>query len=167
MLKTIGLIILILSGTLKGVTVSEKYSKRVRFLRSYIDFLIHLKSQISYSEKTLFEILKNYSCPQILKTRLNKCLQNFDSDSFENLWKNAFLDAYIETGITSEENSMIINFGKEIGKYDVSEQINYISYSLDFFQNHIKDALDNLNSKGKLPIIIGVCLGFAVALILM
>ena len=94
-------------------------------------------------------------------------MQNFDSDSFENLWKNAFLDAYIETGITSEENSMIINFGKEIGKYDISEQINYINYSLDFFQNHIKDALNNLNSKGKLPIIIGVCLGFAVALILM
>lgn len=145
--------------------MSEKYSKRVKFLRSYIDFLIHLKSQISYSGKTLSEILSNYSCPQILETRLKKCLQN--SDSFEDSWKNAFSDVYVETGISIEENSMIINFGREIGKYDISQQMNHIDYSIDFFQNHIKDALNNLNSKGKLPIILGVCLSFAVALILL
>lgn len=156
---------MILSGAMKGILISEKYSKRVQFLRSYINFLIHLKSEISYSGKTLFEILSSYSCQKILKSRINKCLQNLDS--FENSWKRAFSDIAYEASITAEENSMILNFGREIGKYDISEQINHINYSLDFFQNDIKDAQNNLNSKRKLPIIIGVCLSFAVALILM
>ncbi len=115
MLKVAGLIILIISGTLKGISISEKYLKRVRFLHSYINFLIHLKSEISYTGKTLFEILKNYSCPKPLETRLNKCLTDSKFNSFENSWENAFSDISYETGITNDETAMIINFGKELG----------------------------------------------------
>lgn len=166
MLKTAGLIILIISGTLKGISISGKYLKRVRFLHSYINFLIHLKSEISYTGKTLFEILKNYSCSNPLKTRLNQCLNSSMFNSFEDSWKNAFSDISYETGITDDETAMIINFGKELGNYNIQEQINHINHYINLFQIKIKDAQNKLNSKGKLPIIMGICISFAIALIL-
>lgn len=166
MLKVAGLIILIISGTLKGISISEKYLKRVRFLHSYINFLIHLKSEISYTGKTLFEILKNYSCPKSLETRLNKCLTDSKFNSFENSWENAFSDISYETGITNDETAMIINFGKELGNYNIQEQISHINHYINLFQIKIKDAQNKLNSKGKLTIILGICISFAIALIL-
>lgn len=166
MLKVAGLIILIISGTLKGISISEKYLKRVRFLNSYINFLIHLKSEISYTGKTLFEILKNYSCPKPLETRLNKCLTDSKFNSFENSWENAFSDISYETGITNDETAMIINFGKELGNYNIQEQISHINHYINLFQIKIKDAQNKLNSKGKLTIILGICISFAIALIL-
>ncbi len=163
-MKFVGMIIVVLSGALAGISVSEKYSKRVKFLRSYIDLLMHLKSEISYSEKTILEILKNYCCDNFLKSKLNLCLKETEIKSLANSWEHVFSNINSETGITKEENSMIINFGKELGSYSISEQINHINHYLDLFNIHIRDAESQLRNKGKLPIIMGICLSFAASL---
>lgn len=163
-MKFVGMIIVVLSGALAGISVSEKYSKRVKFLRSYIDLLMHLKSEISYSEKTILEILKNYCCDNFLKSKLNLCLKETEIKSLANSWEHVFSNINSETGITKEENSMIINFGKELGSYSISEQINHINHYLDLFNTHIRDAESQLRNKGKLPIIMGICLSFAASL---
>lgn len=163
-MKFVGMIIVVLSGALAGISVSEKYSKRVKFLRSYIDLLMHLKSEISYSEKTILEILKNYCCDSFLKSKLNLCLKEAKTKSLKDSWEYVFSNINSETGITKEENSLIVNFGQELGNYSISEQINHINHYLGLFNIHIRDAEDQFKNKSKLPIIMGICLSFAAGL---
>ena len=76
MIKIIGIIILVISGTLGGYAVSEKYARKVSFLSQLTDFMLNLKTEIRYSGKPLCEILENYSCGDPLKQYINICINH-------------------------------------------------------------------------------------------
>ncbi len=145
--------------------MSEKYTKKVNFLRQYMDLIFNLKTDIRYCAKPLGEILKNYSCDEPLNRYLSKCIDYLKEKPFSDSWKDAFSNLTQETGISEEEAQIILNFGAELGNCDVEGQLNYLDHNLNIIKNHLSEAIENRKTKGKLPIILGAGLSLSVALL--
>jgi stage III sporulation protein AB len=165
MIKIIGIIALVMSGVSGGFAVSEKYTRRVNFLRQFTDLILSLKTEIRYSGKPLYEILKSYSCEEPLSSYIIKCTSCLKEKSFGESWKGAFADSAEKSGVLGEEAEIIMNFGNELGNCDIEGQINYLDHNLSIIKNYLSEAMENRKSKGKLPIILGAGLSLSVALL--
>lgn len=154
-----------MSGVLGGFAVSEKYTKKVIFLRQCVDFIINLKTEIRYSQKPLCEILKNYFCIEPLSKYISICASYLKEECFEDSWKKAFANVSKEIGISKEKADVIINFGNELGSCDTEGQINYLDHNLNIIKDYLNEEIENKKTKGNLPIILGAGLSFSIALL--
>ena len=156
---------MLISGTLGGLAVSEKYFKRVDFLRSYINFLIYLKNEIRYSQKNILEIIKSYSVRGDLSICFKKFIENMKENSFQKSWVNAFVECSNVIGIDSQEEKEILNFSKNFGSCDIEGQITYLNHSLETFGDFLNIALESKKKKGNIPVVLG--LGISLCIVLM
>ena len=154
-----------MSGILGGFAVSEKYTVKVIFLRQFVDLIINLKTEIRYSQKPLYEILKSCSCGEPLRRYINSCVSHLKEKCFEDSWKEAFANLSKETGISKEKADVIINFGNELGSCDTQGQINYLEHNLNIIKTYLNEAIENKKTKGNLPIVLGASLSLSIAIL--
>ncbi len=156
---------MLISGTLGGLAVSEKYFKRVDFLRSYINFLIYLKNEIQYSQKNILEIIKSYSVRGDLNTYFTNFIENMEKNSFQKSWVNAFSGCSSVVGIDLQEEKEVLNFSKNFGSCDIKGQVTYLNHSLKTFENFLNIALESKKKKGNIPVVVGVGMSLCTALL--
>lgn len=166
MVKIIGFIIVIISGTLGGFAVYEKQRNKLKFFRQYLDFIENIKNEIRYSGKNLFDILSTYRCEYPFKIYIDKSIDNLSKLSFEDSWKKSFKLCVKDLGISGSEESLIVNFGLGLGKSDTQSQINHCEHNLQMAKPHLKKLQDDYHSKGKLPLIVGTGCGIVIALLI-
>lgn len=166
MVKIIGFIIVIISGTLGGFAVYEKQRNKLKFFRQYLDFIENIKNEIRYSGKNLFDILSTYRCEYPFKIYIDKSIDNLSKFSFEDSWKKSFKLCVKDLGISDSEESLIVNFGLGLGKSDTQSQISHCEHNLQMAKPHLKKLQDDYHSKGKLPLIVGTGCGIVIALLI-
>ncbi len=162
-----GVLILILTGTIGGYSAAIKLSRKLRFLEGYAQFIKVCQNEIRYTGRYLSDIIKNYNAEGIFSLYLDKCCNYISfGEPFPKSWEKAFSSIPCELSVSPRLTEIIINFGLGLGVNDVEGQMSHCQYNYELVQPYIQTVREEKNTKGKLYSILGVCLGIAVSLFL-
>jgi len=164
-IKILGLFIVIISCSLMGVSVYEKYYRRTVFLKSYLEFIIYLKNEINYKQNQIFSVLENYNSSTSINFYISKLLNYLKKYPLEYSWSKTFEKISSENGVSQDEENIIKEFGKQLCSLDLEMEINILHHHIETLKIHLNEAIDVKKSKGKLPIILGLSIGFFIAII--
>lgn len=164
-IKILGLFIVIISCFLVGVSVYEKYYRRTVFLKSYLEFIIYLKNEINYKQNQIYNILANYRNQTNINIYISRLLNYLKKYPLEYSWCKVFENISSENGVSQDEENIIKEFGKQLCSLDLEMEINILHHHIETLKIHLNEAIDVKKSKGKLPIILGLSIGFFIAII--
>ena len=92
MVRVIGCLMIIISGSLGGIYFSSKLKNRVDFLKDFTSFLKSLKIHLRYTSADIFTVLPMCSDSKILKPIFLK-MNNINTDnSLSEIWNNSFTE---------------------------------------------------------------------------
>lgn len=164
-IKFFGLFMIVSSCFLVGLSIYEQYYRRIVFLKDYMNFIIYIKSEISYTQSPIKNILGRYNKSSCLKRHISKLLQNLKTNSLECSWHLVFHGISKENGVLLEEENTIAEFGKQLGICDTETQTKILNYHIKTIDTYLKEATMVKKSKGNLPIVLALCFGLFIAII--
>lgn len=140
--------------------------EHIKFLEAYISLILEIKTEIKYSQKTLFQILKGYGSGKFLSPIIEKCLKFSENCSFETAWQKAFSGLGKNYFLSSEEENLVKNFALKLGSSDITSQENYCDYNISLVKPFLETALKNKAKNKNLPIVLGFCISLIVSIVL-
>ncbi len=155
---------LVTSGGFGGYLAACRYARKALFLKQYAEFISNVSTQIRFTGCPLSEILKNQFVPEPLGVYINKCSQLLNHYPFLEAWNKTFESCAKDTGISKEEEKMILDFGVNLGGSDIEGQITHCEYNTELLKPYLNHAVDDKKTKSKLALILGMCMGLALAL---
>lgn len=162
MIKYIILFIIVILCSYIGYGFSSFYTNRSKFFKSLELLFEKLKTEISFSQSKLIEILQTFTTNSKDAKRFIEnfieCL-NFDKSlDNENLFKNIKI-------LNDDEKNIILLFTKTLGKFDVPRQSQQLTSQKEELSALYKKADEEAKKFGGLYIKLGVILGLVIALI--
>ncbi len=164
-IKIIGLFAIVISCFLVGISIYEKYYRRTIFLQNYINFIIHIKNEINYTQNPIRKIFENSRSQTYLKNYMLNLLENLQNQTLEQSWRHTFKNISKTHGVSQSEENTVIELGKTLGIGDLETQINILDHHIETLKAYLNEATRIRNSKGKLPIILGLGIGLFIAII--
>ena len=165
-MKILGIIILITSGLMAGYFFGEKYTEKIAFWDQYINLITLIKNQILCSATHLKSILENSNVNYPIKNYVDLCLKLSENRTFSEAWHEAFETYQINFELSKEEQNFIASFGENLGTSDCKTQSCACTEHSEIAKLYLKKAINEKNTKGKLPIMLGASAGAAVAILL-
>lgn len=147
-------VLIVLCSTLVGFSYSSKLFARKRILERFVLELKNVKTAIRYSSKELYNVFDN--------SFLN---YKFISDKpFHTQWED-MLKNYTKT-LLKADIEILNNFGKALGKSDLSGELSNIDMYITLLESQITHAQQCIETKSGVYKTLGLTLGLAVAIIL-
>ena len=154
-MEIICVLIVVFSGV-SGVFIASRYRERKSFFANLYGFLNYIKSNISFYNAQLEDLIDGFDCNFRFKNFLNSLKNNLSGEI-----KNA-----LPNYLTLEEKDEFIKFFLSIKTFDVIETIK----SIDFYISQVKTRVNETSeeAKTKIPLIEKLTLGagLVVAIIL-
>lgn len=151
-----------------GYMISHRLSVRVRFLQQYLQFVSYVETEIRYSKKILYEIVKNYNNENEFSYFLTDVCMNVESSiSFDKSWIKSVHSLPKSYGLLSQDIEMLCNFGKELGNTDIDGQISFCNVNKSLISMMLENAKDEKNKKSKLYFMLGSSLGLCITIMLL
>ena len=139
MLKLIGAICILFSGTMIGFYQALQLSRRPRQVRQLIQALQRLETEILYGFTPLPDALRTIS--RQLATSLAQMLRNVaeqlsDSGgrSTEEVWREALQTGWKHTAMKQTEQEALLQFGLTLGISDREDQIKHLRLTVSQLQ---------------------------------
>lgn len=149
-----------------GYGISKCYLQRKKFFFCLSNFLITLKTDISFGAKSLTTIVENginhsnsNSEFKLLLENYLKILNNLDKVEMDNLFKGIMF-------LTVQERESILMFFQNLGKIDSYSQIEEINKFFITSENYYITAKDDSKKYGSLYIKLGVIIGAFVSILI-
>ena len=149
-----------------GTAFWRRSLEHIKFLEEYISLILEIKTEIKYTRKTLFQILKGYGSGKFLSPVIDKCVEFSRACSFETAWQKAFSGIGKNYFLSSEEENLVKNFALKLGSSDAASQENYCDYNISLMKPFLETALKNKAKNKNLPIILGFCISLIVSIVL-
>lgn len=165
-MKILGIIFLVFAGGMVGTAFWRRSLEHIKFLEEYISLILEIKTEIKYTRKTLFQILKGYGSGKFLSPVIDKCVEFSRTCSFETAWQKAFSRLSKNYFLSSEEENLVKNFALKLGGSDAVSQENYCDYNISLMKPFLETALKNKAKNKNLPIILGFCISLIVSIVL-
>lgn len=140
--------------------------EHIKFLEAYISLILEIKTEIKYTQKTLFQILKGYGSGKFLSPVIDKCLEFSENCSFEIAWQKSFSSLCKSYFLNSEEENLVKDFALKLGSSDITSQENYCDYNISLVKPFLKTALENKAKNKNLPIVLGFCISLIISIVL-
>lgn len=169
MLKTIGLLLLILTGIGGGAAASAELNRRAGFLDTACRLIGWLAVRIRYTAAPIGEVLSQaadngeFSRLSFLPEAVRRLEEG---SSPEEAWGSA-LTPEKTVGLRESDREILKNFGRELGRSDVEGQLAHCEAFEAILKEQARAARAEAVSKGKLYLTLGVAGGLCVALILL
>lgn len=145
-----------------GFGVSRFYTNRSKFFKSLELLFDKLKSEISFSQNKLIEIVSNYECPS---TEAKKLIQNFvDCLNFDKPISKENLFTGIKI-LHEEEKSFLEIFFKTLGKFDALNQTSQLENQKVELGGLYKKADEEAKKYAPLYSKLGIIVGLVIALV--
>lgn len=134
LLKLIGSVIVLVACTLWGYSHAMTYAKRPEELKALQSLLQIFENEISFLANVLSEaFLKVYSCTDstvaiFFKMTVENLQAGFDANE---AWVMAVKQNISKTNLKSEDENIIISFGKLLGSSDLEGQIKNIHLTVN------------------------------------
>ncbi|RBP46666.1 stage III sporulation protein SpoIIIAB [Garciella nitratireducens] len=128
MIKIFGSTIVLISSTLIGLLMANKYKARVRQLKEIRNSFQMIEIEIFYTATPIIEVMEKLSkqSPQPLKEIFNNILNNLKKrkgESLGDIWKKSFEKERKYTAFTQEDLEVIYFFGSILGTSDRESQL--------------------------------------------
>lgn len=146
MLKIIGALLIILTGTFCGLRLSEKLTYRKNKLKGFYVFLREIADRIKTGEE-LMSIFQSKTAKSLIKTegfKVNIC----------------------DEGINSEDKKLLSEFFSFLGMGDTSSQISRCEIYTELLNKRLEEAEIQEKEKAKLYTSLGVFAGLFVVILL-
>ena len=166
MMKLFGTLIILACGILSGITVLENHKNKIKFLKEYIEFILFIKSEIKYSQKTIYEISKNASSGKLFLPYIKNFIKFSTIQSLPDDWAHTYDNIKENLRISPEEKALIIKFGENLGITDVLSQINYCDHHVKCITSHLIKEQDKQKQLGNLPLILSIGISAVIILII-
>lgn len=140
--------------------------EHIKFLEAYISLILEIKTEIKYTQKTLFQILKGYGRGNFLSHIVENCLKLSKTCSFETAWQKAFSGLDKKYYLSVEEEALVKNFALRLGGSDVSSQENYCDYNISLIRPYLEAAVKNKSRNKNLPVVLGFCFSLIISIVL-
>lgn len=113
-----------------GYKYGDSYKIKQNFYNEFLNFLIHLKSQINFLKMNLLEIIDNY---QTKDKNLKKILNDFK----ENILNDNEININLSI-LTNEEKLEFQTFFNGLGKSDLLSQNEFIEKNIEIFEKKLE-----------------------------
>ena len=171
LIKTIGIICLILTGIIMGWSFVRDYEERILNLKQFRKMLILLKGEMSYNNAGIRELLVCIARrnDNVIGDFLENVRTRFDFEdvTIQTAWSEAteeFLKEY--TSLKESDRKYIKEFGMNLGTTDRDTQINNILVCMEHIELTIKELNDYKAQKCKMYKTLGVTVGAFLAILL-
>lgn len=165
-MKIIGTVFLIFTGLAIGFCFREKYTSKIKFLNQYVSLITFIKNQIYCNATPLRVIIQNSNVSYPLKNYVDSYLKLAEKFSSTVSWQKSFEKAQTDFMLSQEEKNLIVTFGSQLGTSDCITQSESCVQHIEFIKPYIKRAIEEKNSKGNLPLVLGASAGFAIAILI-
>ncbi|MDY3862034.1 MAG: stage III sporulation protein AB [Ruminococcus sp.] len=167
MLRVMGAVLIVLSGSLAGFYYSGRLKKRCDILQEFSAFLAELKTRIRYSGADIFSLLSSLEGSNHINAVIDFVNQNKDSGkSLPDLWEQAVTIAFKGSPLKESDRKAMIQFGETLGTADVCGELAHIDLYVEIFDKLLKSAGRELNEKSKLYKTLGFFAGTSIALMI-
>ncbi len=159
-----GLILLVVSGTLAGYMESRRLTFRVEGLESFLRFLSAAQTEIRFAALPVEQIVQRHGKElEFLKICGEKCR---GGDSFSCAWESGVKNGTKGQGFKPQDIDLFYGFGKSFGISDTDGQISHCALYTELIQDNLKSAREDKNRKARLYQILGIFSGMAAALLM-
>jgi stage III sporulation protein AB len=169
-IKIIGSLIIIISSTYYGISISKKYVKRVENIRNFQISLKIIESEISFLQTPVIEVFEKVDMnlggrvgkvfkDTVLKYKKNKGI------IISNLFENELVKAKEELFLNKEDIEVISSFCRQLGLSDINNQINIINHAYCKLELNEKEAQADKEKNVKLIRSLGLLFGVMLVLI--
>jgi|SRR5690625_2208777 len=168
-MKIIASLIIIITSTLFGIDISNKYRKRIIHLRLCIQSLQLLETEMEFSQPTIQEIFIKLSHHSLFPLslfyeRLNEILKTNIDDFFE-IWSIEVDQLHKVTSLSNEDIEIFKQVGKYIGIYHLNQQKKQIQLSINYLENQLEEALEQYRKFGNMALILGLLIGILLVIL--
>jgi stage III sporulation protein AB len=165
-IKIVSLLLIFLSCFYAGITISNKYKKRVEELKEVKKGFSVLETKMKYTYDVLPEIMKDISIglEKNVSNIFAKTAINMKKYCAQDAWNNAIEECY--TNMNKEDIEVLKGFGKLLGKTDLSGQVSQIELTNKFLETQIEKAEQELRVNAKLYKTLGAVCGLAIVILL-
>ena len=155
-MKILGLFFIFLSSLSVGALLSHKTKFTLIQLRSVIEFMNHIKSQIEYFNTPVNDIYSQYD---------NEVLNEFVSNISSYGWEEAF-EKTPKMYLSSEASERLIKFGSYLGKSNKEEQLAHCNYYIEMMEDEYKRLEADAPQKTKVSLALGLGGGLMLVILL-
>lgn len=169
MLKISGIIGLVVSFGLLGISKTTNFKIRIELLEDYYEMIMILKTQINYFKEPLPELFKKVSKSGNSKAfRLLEVLGSEIEEKNGNtadFWAKKVTCIYQDTVLTQEDIEILSYPGEFIGQTDFNNHLQHFSYVEEKLKKQIEMAKSLYESKGPMYNKIGFFIGAIIGII--
>lgn len=165
MIKYVGIIAIIISSALVGITLSDKLKKRVKEINSINHMLDEISILIRYKAMTVYEIINVLRENQMYNslTFLNQISCNVQMP-FSEAWEKSIDN--MQSDLNSSDKKLLKSFGCSLGTSDISGQLSSIEVFKADFSKIENDAIVLYDKKSKLYRSLGILCGMFLSIML-
>ena len=161
MLKILGCLLIIISGTLSGQKICESLKQRIYFLEDFESFVFYARNEIEYKRLYPTEILFNFKPKSDLKKFFKKCITLIQNgENFPGSWEKTFNLCKFDI------DNIVLNFGKNLGTHNLKNEIELCNLTINSLNFHIDKLRKYITNQGKVFIVFGTCIGIIIAILI-
>ena len=169
-LKLAGILGLIISCGLLGISKTVNIQKRIELLEDYYEMIMELKGQINYFKEPLPDLFvkigKNrHTAAFTFISELGVTIQNKGA-YMRDFWAKKVKCIYQDTPVTKEDMDIMSYLGEFIGQTDYNNQIQHFEYIERKLNNQIRLIKTELANKGPMYNKIGFFIGSIIGVLL-
>ncbi|MCL2311946.1 MAG: stage III sporulation protein AB [Firmicutes bacterium] len=158
MIKLIGSIFLIISGTGVGNLMYNSFKRKILILKEFKEFVIFSKNEIKYKLSPPQKILYDFNSNE-LNEYLNKCKSFLKKgEIFQIAWEKSFES-------NTDVHKIIRNFGKDFGSHNIENQILLCDLTIENLNLNIKNFTKKSENQEKIFLTLGTCAGAILSII--
>lgn len=171
MLKLTGAVIVILSVGFTGITIANRYSRRLQELRSLLPALQMLETEITYAATLLPEALHLVAlrCPEIIAPLFEKAAAELFSMSGFTVWEawGKALEIFShQSALNKADLAILHNLGGVLGISDRQDRSKHLCLAREQLKIQVEKAEEEAAKNVKLWNYLGFLGGLVVVLIL-
>ncbi|MFW6021906.1 MAG: hypothetical protein ACOCQW_00085 [Halanaerobiaceae bacterium] len=170
MIKMIGSLLILISGSSIGWILANKYLQRIQELKELQLAFNILSSEIAYGRTLLPRALKltggtiSYPLAGIFENAGSE-LKKSRTGNFAELWENIIKTYMSKSYLKSEDIDILLNWGCQVGSSDLENQINIINITIKRLQQNEKLAKEAAEKRVKPMRYAGVLLSLMVIIL--
>jgi stage III sporulation protein AB len=161
LLKTLGLILIFISGSGIGFRASYNLQLRLEQMKQIQGMLIRIKGELRYSHQPISIILNNTSKKTVspfqeVTAKTAEELELHNGDSLNEIWEQAISNYQENLYLTKGERQLFCELGMILGYFDKELQMNQLDLQLEEWGRRIEALEMELHSNIKLYRSLGV-----------
>ena len=149
--------------TVTGFRISALLKKRIALLEKTVSLIINIRVELSYRHEAILNLLSRISELSALQKLdyLSACTEHVKTgEDFPSAWKKAISES--KCSYNKEEKNKLCSLGEMLGTTDTESQLTMLRLYEEYMKEFLNKAEKSQREYGRLSLVMGFLLGFAV-----